>query len=280
MTLLELLTASTGFLQRKGIESPRLNAEHLTAAALGCRRLDLYLRFDETLPESTIQTLREQVRLRGTGLPLQHILGTVEFLGRSFLCDARALIPRPETELLVTRVLARLSESPSLKRTLIDVGCGSGVISISLALALPGWEILATDLSADALALTMQNATALGASLRTMHSDLLSEVEDRSLGYVVANLPYIPRHELESLQPEVKHDPLLALDGGEDGLDLIRRLIEQLPSKLSPGGGVALEFGIHQGPQIAEYLAAQNFQDIRLERDYQEIERFAFGSYG
>src|SRR5499427_7474265 len=155
MTVLEVLSSTTGYFQKRNIDSPRFNAEHLLAHVLGRKRIDLYLEFERPLPESDLTPLRELVRRRGTGEPLQHLLGTVEFCGRSFRCDKRALVPRPETEQLVELLVSRFKSEIAHSR-IVDVGTGSGVIALSLALECPRAEIVGTDISEDALMLARE----------------------------------------------------------------------------------------------------------------------------
>ncbi|MFZ4774020.1 MAG: peptide chain release factor N(5)-glutamine methyltransferase [Terrimicrobiaceae bacterium] len=277
MTVLEVLTAATDYLTKQGIESPRLNAEHLLAFVLGKKnRIELYLEFERPLGEKERAPLRDLVRQRAEGRPLQHLLGTVEFLGYTFATDARALIPRPETEQLVELVLA----SGDFARAL-DVGTGSGVIALSLALKRPQASIQGCDISRDALALAGENATrhALETRVSFVESDLTAAVSG-PLDVIVANLPYIGSAEIKDLSREVRHDPVLALDGGEDGLQLIRRLAVESPRVLAPGGLLALEIGHDQSPAVCALLRDHNFRDISPRRDYQNIERFVIAKYG
>jgi release factor glutamine methyltransferase len=261
------------------VENPRLNAEHLLAHALGLKRMELYLQFDRPLGEAERAPLRDMVKRRGNREPLQHILGTVEFHGRTFASDKRALIPRPETEQLVeiTLEIARPKNSPAL----LDIGTGSGVIALTLALELPGAALHATDLSPDALALAGENAARheLTDRVRFSQADLLP-AEPTFFDIIVANLPYIPTNEIPTLSEEVRHDPVTALDGGEDGLDLIRRLIETAPGRLAPGGAILLELGLGQGDAAASLLSERKFRDISVRPDYQNIPRFAVGFHG
>jgi release factor glutamine methyltransferase len=281
VTVLELIQNTTAFFQRKGVESPRLSIEHLLADALGKRRLDLYLDYDQRLPEQILEPLRDKVRRRSEGEPLQHLLGSWEFYGRRFKTDRRALIPRPETERLAELLLKQLPVDTSPGTHLADVGTGSGVLAVTMALERPGLEVVATDLSADSLALARENALAHGVDdrIKWLQIDLLSRVET-DFDFLVANLPYVPSAEIAKLSREVRHDPPLALDGGEDGLDVIRRFAGEAPSNLKPGGNVFLEIGISQAGMVVDILEKEKFRDISVEKDYQGIERFVIARYG
>ena len=271
MSLLEVLKGASEFLGKQGVESPRLNAEHLLAHVLGLKRMDLYLQFDRPLGETERAPLRDLIRKRGTGIPLQHLLGSVEFCGRTFKSDARALIPRPETEQLVERALTY-----TILNSILDVATGSGVIPLTLALERPGAMINATDISPDALTLARENTVLLGVDRIIFHeADLIPEsLRQNSFDLITANLPYIPSAEISTLSREVQHDPLLALDGGADGLDLVRRLAPLAYERLTPGGHLLLEIGINQSDEVMTCLAGHNYRDITALPDYQGILRF------
>src|SRR5438552_2082719 len=179
-TLLEILQSTTGYFTKHKIESPRLNAEHLIAHVLKLSRLELYLEFETELNESELAQLRELVRRRGQGEPLQHLLGTVEFCGQTFLCDKRAMVPRPETEELVELLKSEVRGQKSDLR-IVDVGTGSGIIALSLARQFPEAKILATDISDDALVLARENAARLGLIERVQFQkgDLLKNLNER-----------------------------------------------------------------------------------------------------
>jgi len=273
-SVLEVIQSTTAYFQKSGVDSPRLNIEHLLAHVLGKKRMDLYLAFDRPLDESELEPLRVLVKRRAAGEPLQHLLGTAEFHGRTFLCDARALVPRPETEQLCELLLA----TPPAARVL-DVGTGSGVIALTLAAAWPEARVEAVDLSPDALALAQENAARLNLATRVTftHSDLLANVSG-PFDLIVANLPYVARDEIPKLAREVQRDPLTALDGGPDGLDVFRRFLPQAAQNLR--GQLALEIGHDQSRALAALLSAHNFQDIRAQKDYQGNDRFLFATYG
>ena len=278
MTALEVLKAATGYLGKLGVENPRLNAEHLLAHVMGKgKRIDLYLEFDRPLGEQERAPLRELVRRRGDGEPLQHLLGSVEFCGHSFRCDRRGLIPRPETEQLVEIVL---KQSPNA-RTLLDIGTGSGVIAASLALALPESSITACDISEDALALATENVIQhmLQNRITLIRSNLLEAIEG-TFETIVTNLPYIPTGDIASLSHEVQHDPLTALDGGSEGFDLIDRVIKTALPHLTSSGLIAFEVGHDQAGRTCDMLAAHNYRDITAHADYQGIQRFVTARHG
>ena len=291
MTVLELLQSTTAYFKKRGIESPRLNAEHLLAHALKRKRIEVYLEFERELTEAELAPLRELVRRRGQGEPLQHLLGTVEFAGQTFLCDKRALVPRPETEQLVELLQSKIAVTQlaqqakpgfqNRKSKILDVATGSGVIALSLAAKFPEAMVTATDVSEDALALARENAERLGLTSRVefLHGDLLTCV-NQLFDLIVANLPYVATGDRAALSREVGHDPEVALFGGERGDEIVRRLIDQAPTHLAPGGLLALEVGLGQADDLAAFMATKNYHDIKTERDYAGVIRFLFGRHG
>jgi release factor glutamine methyltransferase len=278
MTVLEVLQSTTAYFKKREIESPRLNAEHLLAHVLKRKRIELYLEFERTLTEEELVPLRELVRRRGQGEPLQHLLGTVEFAGRVFLCDKRALVPRPETEQLVELLKSRIDNRES---RIVDIGTGSGVIALSLAAQFLEAQITATDTSEDALVLARENAARLGLEEKVVFvkSDLI-ELLDGMFDLIVANLPYIAAGDRPTLSREVLHDPEVALFGGERGTEIICKLIDAARERLRPGGLLALEIGIGQADELAAVMAEKNYHDIEAIRDYCGVIRFLFGRYG
>jgi release factor glutamine methyltransferase len=278
-TVLEVIQATTAYFQKSGVESARLNIEHLLAHLLGKKRMDLYLEFDRPLSDQELQPLRELVKRRAQGEPLQHLLGTVEFCGHSFLCDRRALVPRQETEQLCELIIGEFRKRGTAPRRILDVGTGSGVIALTLAATWPEAAVEAVDLSTDALALATENAARLGLTqrVRLAASDLLENVEGE-FDLIVANLPYIDQGVISTLTREVQRDPITALDGGDRGMRLFSRFIPQAVKHLR--GMLALEIGHDQAEALRELLAAHNYQDIRVVCDYQERNRFVFAFYG
>lgn len=275
-TVLEILDKGTAYLAKKGIEDARRNMQMLVAHQLNCTRMDLYLRFDQPLEEDQLAPLRDLLKRRGDGVPLQHLLGSVTFHRRDFKTDARALIPRPETEELAEWLLknVKLPEAPRI----LDMGCGSGVLGLTLAADLPGSQAVLADLSPAALDLARENAALLEIPNATfVESDLFSALAGRTFDLIVANLPYVPETDRPTLSKEVAHDPALALFGGPDGLDLIRRFIPQAKNHLAPGGWLALEIGIHQSEEVESLLRAASLTDVLTLKDLSGIPRFPVG---
>ncbi len=274
-TLLTVLDGATDYLARHGVEDARLNAQYLIGHVLGLKRLELYLQFDRPMGEAELAPLRDLMKKRGEGVPLQHLLGTVEFHGRTFLCDARALIPRPETEHLVELIVMRVKSHPP--RRILDVGTGSGVIALTLAAEFPEAEVTAGDISPAALALGSENAQKLHLHdrVRFLVSDLFQSITGE-FDLIVANLPYIPTAELAGLAREVQHDPALALDGGADGRHLIERLLTEARPHLSPQGLIALEIHHDQSAAVLASAEALGYTQSFAVPDYHGINRFVF----
>lgn len=278
MTVLEVLQSTTAYFKKREIESPRLNAEHLLAHTLQRRRIELYLEFDRPLAETELAPLRELVWRRGQGEPLQHLLGTVEFAGRVFLCDKRALVPRPETEELVEKLTAL--KWPEGAR-FVDVGTGSGVIALSLVAQFPEADVQAVDISDEALELARENALRLDLSSRVRFAkgNLLTGIEG-TFDLIVANLPYVATGDLPALSREVLYDPAVAVFAGERGDELVRELIDVARDRLRPGGMLALEIGMGQADDLTALLVEKNYHDINSIRDYCGVIRFLFARYG
>lgn len=274
MDVQELLKWAIRVLREQGIESPRLDAEILLAHTLGLTRSQLHAKLvDQTDPVAE-ETFRSLVSRRAEHEPVAYITGHKEFYGLDLAVDRRVLIPRPETETLVEVALSiarRNDVSP-----LAEVGVGSGAIAVALAANLPSVEIFAIDASAGALAVAKANCQRHGVLDRVhlLHGDLLQPLPG-PVGFIVANLPYVSREELKTLPPDIiKYEPLTAIDGGEDGLRHVRRLLGQAPSRLKPPGIICLEIGATQALAVNE-LVRQEFPGatVGLVRDLAGLDR-------
>jgi release factor glutamine methyltransferase len=277
-TVLDTLQKGTTYLEKHGVEDARLNMQILLAHALKCDRMSLYLDFDRVLDEAQLAKLRELTKRRGRGEPLQHLLGTVEFCGRDFLTDARALIPRPETEELVERLSRELRDSGRAGLRILDMGAGSGVIGLSLAADLSEMNPAVTlaDVSAEALALAEENRAQLEVAADCVESDLFSRVEGL-FDLIVANLPYVPESERTLLSREVRRDPDLALFGGGDaGTAIMERFLTECRAHLAPGGRVAMEFGEGQSAVLAAAAMGAGLATVEIVKDLSGHERFLF----
>jgi release factor glutamine methyltransferase len=204
-TVLETIRSGAPWLEKAGVENARLNMEHLLAKVLGCRRMQLYMDFDRPLDEAQLSPLRDLVKRRGKGEPLQHLLGTTEFCGREFKCDARALIPRHETEELIEKTLAECRrDGLRPPADILDMGTGSGVIGLSLAFAFPEARVTMADVSPEALGLARENAEKLELPMERLtfvQSDLFSALTGQRFDLIAANLPYIAAGEIPTLSP-------------------------------------------------------------------------------
>ncbi len=272
-TVLEIIDSGTRYLEKRGVADARRNMQWLVAHQLQCTRMELYQQFDRPLNETELQPLRDSLKQRGEGVPLQHLLGHVLFHKREFKTDARALIPRPETEELAEWLLSL--ELPATQ-DLLDMGCGSGVLGLTLAAERRSWQVILADVSPAALALAKENAVQLAiTNLQWRASDLFAAIDGMFDG-IVANLPYVPESERASLSREVLHDPALALFSGVDGLDLIRRFIPEAFAHLRPGGWLAMEIGHDQASQVTEILQHSGFSPIEVKTDLSGVPRFPF----
>jgi release factor glutamine methyltransferase len=270
-TLGEILKKSEDFLVRKAIDNARGDARRLLAHGLGIAPMQVLLQFERPLTDAEVATLRALVVRRSQNEPLQHILGTVGFRHLEIRCDARALVPRNETEQIVDEVLSHVKGTP--KARVHEVGVGTGCISLSLRHERADLRVTASDISPDALALAGSNAQILGIWVPMLRMDLLAGIRPDSLDAVVSNPPYIASREIAKLSPEVQADPLLALDGGADGLDIFRRLLPQALDALKPGGWLVAEHGFDQGAPTRE-LCGNGWTDVATVRDLSGQDRF------
>ena len=277
--ILDVINKTTPFFEKQGIESPRLTIELLLAHLLKKKRLELYLEFEREMDEPTLEKLRELVRRRAAGEPLQYITGEAEFFGLKFAVDKRVLIPRPETELLVEAVLKRLKPLEEQKQALhiVDVGTGSGCIAVALAKNLPTAEIVAVDVSNDALEVARGNAKINGVekNIRFLQSDLLQNLHgSQGSDAVVSNPPYIATGELAELPKEVRDfEPVRALSAGEDGFEVFQRLVMDARRVLKPPGFLALEIGAGQRLAVENLVVKAGYEVDQVVKDLQGHER-------
>ncbi len=279
LTVLESIKLSTDYLEKKGVESPRINAELLLAHILNCKRLDLYLTFDRPLSEDEVKTYRDFLRRRGEFEPLQYIIGSVEFYGLPFNVNSSVLIPRPETEILVEEIINQYSGINSLN--VLDIGTGSGNIAISLAVNIPDSIITATDISREALVLAEANSilNKTEKQIRFIQNDILKEeLPPASFDIIVSNPPYVSVREYEKLKPELKlYEPRLALTDDSDGLIYYRIIISKARKHLKSGGKLFFELGEGQFSDVKGILEENDFSFITAKNDYLNIKRVIIG---
>lgn len=255
--------------KRRGIPDPRREASWLLARAWGVEEITLRLHPEREVPAEVDARYRSWLERRAAGEPAHHLTGECEFWGRDFMVSPAVLVPRPETELVI-QVALDLPLSPTAR--VLDVGTGSGCIAVSLAAERPKWRVSAIDRSSAALAVAGTNALRHGVEIEFHKADLTSSMNP-PWDLVVANLPYIPTGDLGELPVEVSHDPVSALDGGPDGLDLIRRLVNDLPRLLRPCGGAVLELGDDQAHAVTALAAAAGLGVARRIKDPGGCER-------
>jgi release factor glutamine methyltransferase len=292
-TVESLLRWATEDFRARGIESPRLDAELLLCRALGATRIQLIVDAKRPLAEGELAAMRELVKRRRAREPMAYILGEREFYGRTFRVDKRVLVPRPDTETLVGVALSR-TRAVSLSMRALDLCTGSGCVAITLARERPTSMVFACDVSGDALAVARENALRLGAyNVAFRQGDLFSAVEPRRCAgpvsgeradllrrfdVVTANPPYVPTGDLPSLMADVRdHEPRLALEGGADGLAVVRRIVADAPARLVGGGVLAVEVGAGQADAVAAVFGAAGLMDVEIARDYARIERVVSG---
>ena len=273
MTVKDALTQAEERLHK--IPDPRLDAEYLLAEVLHISRLALLMdKMRQLTPEEKAAFDALLIR-REKREPLQYILGNQPFMGFSFKTDARALIPRFDTEILCEEALSHLSG----KMRVLDLCTGTGALAIAIKKLRPGCLVTATDLSADALSLARENAENLQADIRFLQGDLFAPLANEQFDLIISNPPYIPDTLRGTLQQEVQQEPDMALFAGSDGLDFYRRIAEEAPRHLAPGGFLCLEIGDDQGEAVPALLQ-ENFQQVRVIRDLNGLPRVVVGIYG
>ena len=309
-----MLLWTTSRFEERGLPTPRLDAEVLTAHALSLPRLQLYVQFDRPLLPDELAAIRESVKRRQAGESVAYVIGKKEFWGLDFAVDARVLVPRPDTETLIDEALERVGRAPRARVApraaearpaaaaeaadayptdaanaepaappppsarpaprIADVGTGSGAIAVTLAKERPDAVVFAVDVSPDALAVARANALRHAVTVTFLEGDLeVPLLPHAPFDLIAANLPYIPSRDLAGLPPAVRAEPARALDGGADGLALVRRLVAAAPALLARGGALVLEIGAGQAPETARLCGAAGLADVRVRRDLGAIER-------
>lgn len=264
-TVGRLLSWTTEFLKKRGSESPRLDAEVMLASVLGWERVQLYTHFEDEIGEAQRGRYRDLVRRRAEGAPVAYLVGRKEFYSLRFDVSPAVLIPRPESEFVVIEAIEALKtlEAPRL----VDVGTGSGCLAVACAHQLTKAKVTAIDLSPKALEVARKNAERhkLIDRVEFLEGDLLGPLADApTLDAIVSNPPYIPTDDVANLEPGVRdHEPILALDGGADGLEVVRRLIREAAPRLRPGGHLILEIGTAQEASVRELLSDEQVWELR-----------------
>ena len=271
----EILTKTVNYFEQHEIDRPRLDAEVLLAHVLDTERVDLYVEFNRPLTTEEVDDYRELVIKRRKGTPVAYLVGHKEFMSLEFKVTPQVLIPRPETEHVVETGLKLIETWEQPEITAVDVGTGSGAIIVSLV-KLADTEIkgIGIDISESALKVAQENAAYQGveSEIDFRRGDLLAPL-DQEVDLIVSNPPYVPSKELESIQEEVKQQPNVALDGGQDGLNYYRQLISQSQDVLKPTGQIILEIGINQAAAVTKLLQQAGFSQVEVNTDYAGIER-------
>ncbi len=280
LTILNAIELSSEYLNKKGVESARINAEILLAHILNCKRLDLYMKFDQPLKENETNEYRELIKRRGLREPLQYIIGKVEFYGLEFIVNSNVLIPRPETEILVEAIINQYDKNQSLH--ILDIGTGSGNISIALAKNLPNSIITSIDINNDAVELAKKNA-----KLNNLNGRLIFENRDiknysfistQKFDVIVSNPPYISQNDYINLERELlEHEPKNALTDESDGYTFYNLISQKAPSLLTKNGRLFFEIAQGQADKVGELMSFNGFKNIKSIDDYSGIKRIVIG---
>lgn len=280
LTIINSIELSTEYLNKKGVESPRINAEILLAHVLDCKRLELYLKFDQPLKENEKNKYRELIKRRGLREPLQYIIGKVEFYGLDFIVNSKVLIPRPETEILVEEIINQYDKNQAL--CILDIGTGSGNIAITLAKNFSNSMITSLDINNDAVELAKENA-----KLNNLNGRLIFENVDfndynlrdsQKFDIIVSNPPYISQKDYKNLEKElVEHEPKNALTDEGDGYTFYHLISKKAPNLLKNNGKLYFEMGQGQANKISKVMSDNGFKNIKMVNDYSGIQRIAIG---
>jgi release factor glutamine methyltransferase len=278
ITLAEVLRRSTAYLESHGSPTPRLDAELLLSHGLGLSRIELYTQFERPLDDAELAACRELVRRRGLREPVAYVIGHWGFRRLDLTVDARVLVPRPETELVVDRCLALLEGC--VQPRVLDVGTGSGAIALALKDERADAIVVGCDVSEEALQVARANAESLELAVELVRSDLLERVPAGQFRLIVSNPPYVAESEMETLEPEVVgHEPRLATVAGPDGLEVYRRLLPQAAARLDSGGWLVLECGAGQAQPLLAELGGLGYVDAGVDADLAGIDRVVWATW-
>ncbi len=286
-TIRKLLAWITEYLTRNGVDAPRLSAEMLLSHVLGLKRIELYTQFDRVVEKDALDRLHDLVKRAGDHEPVAYLVGRTEFYSLEMEVTANCLIPRPETELLVQRAIEFLRTREG-QQHVCDLCTGCGCIAIAIAKGCPNARVVATDLCDKALVVAARNVAKHGVADQIellcgdLFDPLVPQLDVTQWDLIVCNPPYVSTAEYETLEKNVKdYEPQLALLAGEDGLDVYRRLGDQIDRFLKPDGALMLEIGYAQGPTVRELLEQTGaFSDIRIEKDHQRHDRIVIARTG
>lgn len=284
VTISDALCEAIEHLAFHGLEDPEMEARALMAGLLEAAPLDVHLRLSEKMPANWGPLYDGMIHRRAKFEPVAYILGRKHFMDLEFEVDSRVLIPRPETELLVEDAIKTIKSAGNKAPRILEVGVGSGCVSIALAKKFPHSEIYAVDKSPEAIEVASANIKRhhVGRNMTILQSDLYTELPHEKRGYfdmIISNPPYISTSVLATLQPDLSYEPRLALDGGDDGQDLIRILVNEAPRYLRAGGTLLLEIGHDQGQRVGEMVAEKGFFDVSVQQDYGRHDRIVKGKY-
>ncbi|MBW1971856.1 MAG: peptide chain release factor N(5)-glutamine methyltransferase [Deltaproteobacteria bacterium] len=279
-TILDLINWTTDYFKKKGIPSPRRDAEVLLAHQLTTDRVGLYLKYDQPLNKDELASFRNLVKRRAKREPIQYIIGKKEFFSVDFEVNPSVLIPRPETEILVEEILKELKKREEKFINILEIGTGSGAVSIILKKEIPFLNIFATDISFDALKIAKENANRIvkREKIQFIGADKFSPFKEKKGGifdFIVSNPPYIPEGQIQNLQEEIRlFEPISALDGGKDGLDFIKVLIEKSPFFLRNNGMLFIEIGEGQAEKVLDFIKSTgSFESVKVKEDLSGIKR-------
>lgn len=283
MNIKELLSKTDSFFNKVGLESPRLDAEVLLSDLLGMERINLYVNFDYPLTTHELEEYRERVRQRAKRIPVAYITGKKEFMSMEFHIEPGVLIPRPETELLVEKVIYFCKENELKSANIIDIGTGSGVVAISLAKYVEDARTVGVDISKKAVDVARKNLAehSLEERVSIVNGSLLEQFIKRDINnidIIVSNPPYIKDDDMASLSPEVKKEPTSALAAGKEGLDYYKKIIPQAEKVLKKGGHIFFEIGDGQAEDVLS-LFGERWKEEKMDRDYSGRERIVSAGF-